>query len=216
MEKQCRGNVKSIIESNYGHSITTEVTLNWRSYFKFDKYQNVIEYKQIGRNGFLNEEYTAEIDDYGNIEQITGFRRDGVKYRIVFMYYNNITLGYNEFYNGLFEKTILYNYNNKGYLKKAYTFISNGELVFYEKNKYDENGRNINTICQYSESKKTINRIFNSQGDSEFTNSYSLGHNHSEKIFFSYEYDNKGNWIVKKMSDNDRYNIVLKREIEYY
>lgn len=216
MEKQCRGNVKSIIESNYDYSFNTEGTLNWRSYYRFDKYQNVIEYKQIGRNDFLNEEYTAEIDDYGNIERITGFKIGDVKYKIVFMYFNDITLGYNEFYNDILKKTILYNYNNKGYLKKMYNFNPNGELVFYEKNKYDENGRNIKTISQYSESSGMTERLFNVQGDPELIRKSIFSHIHSDKTFISYKYDKKDNWIEKKMTDNDRYDIVLKREIEYF
>jgi hypothetical protein len=212
MANKYKGNVRSIFESNYNHTFNMEGTFMYKTYFKFNKDGKIIEYKRFGKKDELLEERITKIDSDGYIIEVIGFQTLGQSDREIYMYDENAKyICSNRFWHdGSLEKTTIYKDNNKGYLKRVTVFNADGGFSFQAKHKYDEMGNNIKTSTESSGFLESVStKIFNDQGDPEFISS--IDGNSS----YNYEYDDKGNWIKQELFGNERFKVVLKREIEY-
>jgi hypothetical protein len=214
MKKKFKGEVKSIVSSQYNCTYHKEGKLDHKSYYNFDEYENIVDYKLIGKDGVVLEEYKSEIDNYGNVIQRKGFDRRGGKFRLDYLYYDNVILGSNLFYDEKLALTTINMYDKKGILKKKYDFYTGVDRFNYEKYKYDNIGNNIKTMYIDARSEGWTQRDFNEQGFVEFSRTFSSG-GYRETSDYSYEYDYRGNWVLKKWSSSDL-QIVFKSEIEYF
>lgn len=169
--------------------------------------RNKIFYKHISSEN-KTEEYTFKPDNILLYKRITLYSGEG---RLIekFLYGAD---------DSLLSKWI-YTYNNKGFKTEENQFFPQKEKptirTIY---KYDKKGNKINEEMYNSEGgliAKWLSK-YNRKGLAEEESYYYSDGSLNSKENYSYEFDEKGNWIRQIIHENDQPRYIVIREIVYY
>ncbi|KRG30547.1 hypothetical protein [Salegentibacter mishustinae] len=191
------------------------------TYYKFDKNGNLIRSIMFNRDSTVNIEIDYKYDDYGNqIEKTysSEFRRFTTK-----TIYNRATgtakiIG--EYSDGSFKENAVLEFNDKWNEKELISYDSTGiqtnRIEFFydsEENKIQSKWFNAkNELTSY------YNSNYNSKGDRISIEKYKIKNGKPEltdDTKIEYEYDEKNNFIEKRLIHNGKITFITKYEYSY-
>lgn len=170
-----------------------------------------------------NDKEVIYYNDCGGIEKDITYGKNGKENsRYEYTYNDEHQLIEKAYYsNGeLYSKKKYIEYNEKGLCKKTSDYGSDGELwnvVYYD---YDDEGRKINIYCKANYESYSYNYEGYVSYFSSGTSSRTLHYDNN----YEYEYDSKGNYVVKYCTRTTYYHgyieevnrSIEEREITYY
>lgn len=115
-------------------------------------------------------------------------------------------------------------YNKEGFIIENQMYSENGTLDYIQKFYYDHNNNRIKYTSKgfntATGNNQTIKSKFNDRNlEIQCENNYeatAIGRKESKVETYSYEYDDKGNWIKKIIFIANIPNTIVVRQIEYY
>lgn len=116
----------------------------------------------------------------------------------------NTLLNYTDYFN-----------SNKQFIKK-HNVTRKFEIKGFVLYKYNSKGVLIEEISNTNEGEQTTKRVYDDYGNELEFQMFKFGGTDDYKITYTYEYDDKGNWVKSVMYTNSEPELVITREIEYY
>ena len=228
-----KGRVKSInsIQSTttYKFGELTPDKMKHKNSYTYNRQGFLIEsewsYFVRSREMFYNKQ-SYEYDTEGLLTTIYKYDKEGKEKERAKFKYNDQKLNTekNEYWgDGSLLRRTLFEYDEKGNKSMLEEFDNNNIRNLSQKFFYDDNNklirtselgrtqsRVINGITHITTDSDTIVYRYNENGDEEFMQSKKYRH------LYSYEYDEKSNWIKKIITREDSTKLIVERVIEYF
>ncbi|MFJ1427832.1 hypothetical protein ACILD6_04405 [Capnocytophaga canimorsus] len=206
-----------IIEINRYNS---DGSLNWKGVYKYDNKGNKIEengynsdgsfvskmiYKYDDKDNLIEENWS---DSSGNIYDGPTYKYDDKGNQIEKNHYHS---------DGSFEGKQIYKYDDKGNQIELNNYNYDGDFVGKITCKYDDKGNKVEAEM-HNDWNGFIRLIFKYDDKNNVVemNMYDSKEGSEDKITFKYEFDTKGNWVKLINYENDKPELIIEREIEYY
>lgn len=177
-------------------------------------------------NGALGKDLRHRYDENGRLSESQEFQKDVLKRKTVFTYdergnrtsYSNFTP------DEKLEVREEFVYNEKGNLVQSSLFNQDIELMAIMTNLFDEKGRQTETLAHGKEGRVEMRRRYkyDDRGNVVDMTLYGRDDKFMNREVYSYEYDPRGNWIVKyessarPESNYQQPQRILYRTITYY
>ena len=115
-----------------------------------------------------------------------------------------------------------YKYDKRGNQLETKVYNPDKSVKYTKKTKYNKNGFVTHQITKSNEKNKSLETVYTYKKEPFPTEMLLIfekkTHNKAKKInyTFSYQYDEKGNWIEKKCFSEGKLVYIVEREITYY
>jgi len=161
--------------------------------YKYDKSNEPAEISVYGEGAKLLFKYSVKNDPKNNSKETNIIDASG-----------NTLLNYTDYFN-----------SNKQFIKK-HNVTRKFEIKGFVLYKYNSKGVLIEEISNTNEGEQTTKRVYDDYGNELEFQMFKFGGTDDYKITYTYEYDDKGNWVKSVMFTNSEPELVITREIEYY
>jgi len=201
-------------------------SLSWKTKCKYEK-NNIIEKNGYNSDGQISSKTELEYDQKGNIIKKTKYpvikifwKGKRIKYETTFKYNKNGNkIEENRFNsdNTLGTK-VKFKYNEKGDVIEVNEYNSDGSLRVKKRFTYTISGNIEEEIAYKPDGDLFWKNVYKYNKNNDYSE-YLIFNNKDildSKITYEYQYDNHNNWIKKIEFSNEKPDVIVEREIEYY
>ena len=201
---------------------------SYSSYYFSDEhseYESFFTYsdKKSIQEQYRNDDFTGKIitvyTDWGDKESETSYDESGDQTWLTEYTYDNDhrLIERNDYYGReLNSREKNFKYNEQGLVKSSKSYNSRGELSETNYYEYDDKGRMLENTVEDDEGNVSYS-IVNTYNDKGFVACHKfLGSYYKSTEDYTYEYDKKGNYIVKYQVEKGGNTYIYERTIVYY